>query len=51
GSGGYGAPSERDPKLIGADLVGGYVTAEAARRDYGIADPESLQREARKGIA
>src|SRR5262252_8741592 len=38
GSGGYGPPSARDPALLREDLVDGYVTEEAARRDYGIAD-------------
>lgn len=36
GSGGYGLPSERDRKAIEADLRDGYVTPEAARRDYGL---------------
>ena len=36
GSGGYGPPSERDRKAIEADLRDGYVTPEAARRDYGL---------------
>jgi N-methylhydantoinase B len=38
GSGGYGPPSARDPALLREDLADGYVTAETARRDYGIAD-------------
>ena len=38
GSGGYGLPSARDPAQLCEDLVDGYVTAEAVRRDYGIAD-------------
>ena len=38
GSGGYGPPSARDPALLREDLADGYVTAEAARRDYGIAN-------------
>jgi N-methylhydantoinase B len=43
GSGGFGAPGERDPAQIGRDLLDGYVTATAAARDYGIADPEALR--------
>jgi N-methylhydantoinase B len=35
GGGGYGDPSARDRALLEADLRNGYVTAEAARRDYG----------------
>lgn len=38
GSGGYGPPAARDPALLREDLADGYVTAEAARRDYGFAD-------------
>ena len=38
GSGGYGPPSGREPSLLHEDLADGYVTEEAARRDYGIAD-------------
>jgi len=38
GSGGYGLPAGRDPASLREDLADGYVTEEAARRDYGIAD-------------
>jgi N-methylhydantoinase B len=38
GSGGYGPPAARDPALLREDLADGYVTEEAARRDYGITD-------------
>ena len=34
GSGGFGPPAERDPALVREDLVDGYISAEAARRDY-----------------
>ena len=37
GSGGYGPPSARNRELLREDLADGYVTAAAARRDYGIA--------------
>jgi N-methylhydantoinase B len=36
GGGGYGRPEDRDPALIERDLDYGYITAEAARRDYGV---------------
>jgi N-methylhydantoinase B len=35
GSGGYGPPVERDPARLSEDLLDGYVTPTAARRDYG----------------
>ncbi|MFD2238062.1 hydantoinase B/oxoprolinase family protein [Aureimonas populi] len=35
GAGGYGDPAGRDPELIRRDVEAGYVTREAARRDYG----------------
>lgn len=34
GSGGYGDPALRDPEALRADLAAGYVTPEAAARDY-----------------
>jgi N-methylhydantoinase B len=37
GGGGYGDPFARDPELVLADVVEGYVSLEAARRDYGVA--------------
>jgi N-methylhydantoinase B len=39
GGGGWGAPSERDPEAVRRDVREGYVSAEAARRDYGIEMP------------
>jgi N-methylhydantoinase B len=36
GGGGYGDPLERDPELVFADVVDGYVSVEAAERDYGV---------------
>lgn len=38
GAGGYGPPAERERDKIAADLKDGYVTPEAAKRDYGY-DP------------
>ncbi|HZU90424.1 MAG TPA: hydantoinase B/oxoprolinase family protein [Stellaceae bacterium] len=35
GSGGFGPPSARDPERLRQDLADGYVTPEAARREYG----------------
>jgi N-methylhydantoinase B len=42
GSGGYGAPSERDPESLRNDLRDGYVSMDGARKDYGVADPQAL---------
>jgi N-methylhydantoinase B len=39
GGGGWGAPSERDPEAVRRDVREGYVSGEAARRDYGIEVP------------
>lgn len=36
GGGGYGHPHERDPALVLRDVIGGYVSAESARRNYGV---------------
>jgi N-methylhydantoinase B len=36
GGGGYGHPRERDRALVEADVRHGYVTPEAARREYGL---------------
>ena len=36
GGGGYGSPFERLPELVLSDVVNGYVTAQGARRDYGV---------------
>ena len=37
GGGGLGDPHKRDPASVVADVNEGYVTAEAALRDYGVA--------------
>jgi N-methylhydantoinase B/oxoprolinase/acetone carboxylase alpha subunit len=39
GGGGFGAPRERDRALLQADVDDGFVSAEAARRDYGWEAP------------
>jgi N-methylhydantoinase B len=36
GGGGYSNPMERDPERVLADVRSGYVSLEAARRDYGV---------------
>jgi N-methylhydantoinase B len=36
GGGGYGPPTDRNPEYIERDLMRGYVSAEAAARDYGV---------------
>ena len=37
GGGGYGDPRDRDPELVLADVVDGYVSIEQARETYGVA--------------
>ncbi|MEM8857284.1 MAG: hydantoinase B/oxoprolinase family protein [Chloroflexota bacterium] len=36
GGGGYGDPFERDPEMVLADVVSGYVTLVAAADEYGV---------------
>jgi N-methylhydantoinase B len=36
GGGGYGPADERDPELVRTDVLDGYVSAGAARRQYGL---------------
>jgi N-methylhydantoinase B len=36
GGGGYGNPFERDPERVRLDVLHGYVSREAAQRDYGV---------------
>jgi N-methylhydantoinase B len=36
GGGGYGDPLARDPEQVLSDVAQGYVSAEAAERDYGV---------------
>src|SRR5436309_9094357 len=43
GGGGFGNARERDPERGQADGLDGYVSREAAERDYGVVlDPETL---------
>jgi N-methylhydantoinase B len=44
GSGGFGSAEQRDPAAVGRDLLDGYVSASAARTDYGVTDPEGVQK-------
>lgn len=37
GGGGYGDPHLRDPALVARDVARGFISAEAAGRDYGVA--------------
>ncbi|PWJ22238.1 hydantoinase B/oxoprolinase family protein [Jannaschia seohaensis] len=46
GGGGYGPASDRDPALLRRDLARGYITAEAAARDYGMTAEEIAEVEA-----
>lgn len=36
GGAGFGLPAERDPALVRADVLEGYLSPEAALRDYGV---------------
>jgi N-methylhydantoinase B len=36
GGGGWGDPRERDPAQVRADVADGILSADAARRDYGV---------------
>lgn len=51
GGAGYGQAGDRDPALVKRDLVRGYITAEAAKADYGLsdADIEAALTQARMG--
>lgn len=44
GGGGYGLPQKRDLANIQRDLDRGYITPEAARRDYGVAIEKGIAR-------
>jgi len=45
GGGGFGDPKQRDPAALRRDLALGYVSREAAMRDYGIAADDLLEDE------
>lgn len=43
GGGGYGDPFDREPQRVAADVRNGFVSPEAALRDYGVqVDPETF---------
>jgi N-methylhydantoinase B len=42
GSGGFGSPAERDPERLHEDVVNGYVSPDAAQRDYCASDAAAL---------
>jgi N-methylhydantoinase B len=46
GGGGYGAPQERSEAAIENDLRNGFVSVEAAQRDYGRGAPRPFKRSA-----
>jgi N-methylhydantoinase B len=37
GGGGYGHPFDRSPETVLEDILGGFVSTEAAKRLYGVA--------------
>lgn len=37
GGGGYGHPYDREPERVQSDVLGGFVSLEAAREEYGVA--------------
>ena len=37
GGGGYGHPFDREPERVQSDVLGGFVSLEAAREEYGVA--------------
>nr|MBX2884890.1 hydantoinase B/oxoprolinase family protein [Granulosicoccus sp.] len=43
GGAGYGKPEQRDPDLVRRDLARGYISAETARRDYGLSESDIAQ--------
>jgi N-methylhydantoinase B len=43
GGGGYGPPTERDPAAVQADVRNGYVSRDAAAREYGVILTDSLE--------
>ena len=53
GGAGYGDPAERSPGMVKRDLLRGYISAETARRDYGLseADIADVEAKAREGEA
>jgi len=44
GGGGYGDPLRRDPERVLHDFLNGFVSVEAAKRDYGVAIDEGTDK-------
>ena len=42
GGGGYGPPADRPPELVKRDLQRGYISPEAAARDYGLTSYDTV---------
>jgi len=49
GAGGYGSPLEREPERVLTDVRRGFVTAEAARAEYGVVIADDAVDEAATG--
>ncbi len=43
GGGGYGSPQLRDPEAVRQDVIDGYVSVQAASRDYGVILTDALE--------
>jgi N-methylhydantoinase B len=44
GGGGHGNPLERGPEMVESDMIEGYVSIEAAKKDYGVViDPKTFK--------
>ncbi len=48
GSGGFGPPTERDPEFVRWDVLNGKVSADSARRDYGVVFNQDLSVDRKK---
>ena len=43
GGGGWGHPYDRDPQDVARDVLEGFVSKQAAEKDYGVAISDSLE--------
>jgi len=44
GGGGNGNPLEREPEMVESDMIEGYISIEAAKKDYGVViDPKTFK--------
>lgn len=48
GGGGWGHPFDRPEELVRADVLGGFISAEAAARDYGVVPDDPAATAARR---